>query len=189
MTGLPAVTCPACQTEMGLEALLGTANARGVVALMARAPGTPALRLALLRYVGLFAPAKRQIGWDRVEKLLGEVVEMMESGRVQRAGQNFAAPLDYWQAALDALFAMPSLRRPLKTHGLLLEIIVSQASKADAKAEAGTLRTGRGETPIGTSAAHKPFAPESPAQKPTRTPEAAIAALAEAKSILSRSHK
>lgn len=92
---LPVVSCPACQTVMGLEALLGTANARGVVALMARAPGTPALRLALLRYVGLFSPEKRQIGWYRVEKLLGEVVEMMETSRVTRAGQNFAAPLEY----------------------------------------------------------------------------------------------
>lgn len=155
MTGLPEVTCPACQITMGLEALLGTANARGVVALMARAPGTPALRLALLRYVGLFAPAKRQIGWDRVEKLLGEVVEMMETGRVERGGITYAAPLDYWSAAMDALFAMPSLRRPLKSHGLLLEILVGLAGKADARAEQQRIASGRGETPV-AQASHLP---------------------------------
>lgn len=184
MTGLPEVTCPACQITMGLEAMLGTANARGVVALMARMPGPPALRLAVLRYVGLFAPAKRQLAWDRVERLLGEVVAMMESGRVERGGVTHAAPLDYWASALDALFAMPSLRRPLKTHGLLLEILVGLAGKADAQAEVARLRTGRGETPVGTSAAHKPFAPETPAQKTTRNPEAAARALAQAKSIV-----
>lgn len=148
MTGLPEVTCPACQITMGLEALLGTANARGVVAIMARAPGTPALRLALLRYVGLFAPAKRQIGWDRAEKLLGEVVALMEAGRIERGGITYAAPLDYWSAALDALFAMPSLRRPLKSHGLLLEILVGLAGKADARAEQQRIASGRGETPV-----------------------------------------
>jgi len=147
-SGLPRVVCPACQVEMGLEAILGSDDARGVVALLARMPGSPSLRKALLRYVGLFAPAKRQIGWDRVEKLLGEVVEMMESGRVTRAGASYATPLDYWQAALDALFAMPTLRRPLKSHGLLLEILVGLAGKADARAEQQRIASGRGETPV-----------------------------------------
>lgn len=183
MSGLPLVTCPACQTEMGLEALLGEANARGVVALMARMPGPPALRLGVLRYVGLFAPAKRQIGWDRVERLLGEVVEMMETGRIQREGRTWPAPLDYWSAALDALFAMPTLRRLLKGHGLLLEILFGMAQKADAKAESAALRTGRGETPVGTSGAHREFAP-APEQKKPRNPAVAAAALATAKSLL-----
>ena len=148
-SGLPRVVCPACQVEMGLEAILGSDDARGVVALMARIPGPPALRKALLRYVGLFAPAKRQIGWGRVERLLGEVVEMLERGTIARNGQVYAAPLDYWAAALDTLFVLPGLRRPLKTHGLLLEIITGLASKADAKAESATQRGTRGETPIG----------------------------------------
>lgn len=78
---------------------------------------------------------------------------------------------------------MPSLRRPLKTHGLLLEILTSHASKADSQAESAKLRSGRGETPVGTSAAHRNFTPESYA-KPTCNPALAIEALAKAKSIL-----
>ena len=174
---------------MGLEAILGADDARGVVAIMARAPGSPALRKALLRYVGLFAPAKRQIGWDRVEKLLGEIVDLIEIGRIPRNGQLHAAPPEYWSTALDTLFTLPGLRRPLKTHGLLLEIIAGLSSKAEAKAETTSMQQRSGATPVGNSSAHKPFAPESPAPKSTRNPEAAIAALAEAKSILSRSRK
>ena len=89
MSGLPRVVCPACQVEMGLEAILGSDDARGVVALMARMPGTPALRKGVLRYVGLHAPAQRQISWDKVEKLISEVVEMMDAGSIQRDGRTW----------------------------------------------------------------------------------------------------
>ncbi len=188
MTGLPRVVGPACQVEMGLEAILGSDDARGVVALMARMPGSPALRKAVLRYVGLHSPAQRKIGWDRVEILMGEVVEMMDAGSIQRDGRTWPAPLAYWSDALDKLFNIPTLRRPLKGHGLLLQIIADMAAGDDAKAEVAKLRSGRGETPVGTSAAHKPFAPEAPAKKTTRNPEAAKAGLAEAKSILTRSN-
>lgn len=181
MTGLPNISCPSCHIEAPLEAFLGADDARGVVALMARAPGAPALRKALLRYVGLHAPAKRRITWDRAEKLLQEIIEMMESGRVERNGRTWPAPLDYWLQGLDAIFAMPALRRPLKGHGLLLEIIAGLSDRAEAREEQQRLTQGRGETPIGRPApapasAHEP--------KPTHNPEAAAAAIAKAKSIL-----
>ena len=51
------------------------------------------------------------------------------------------------------------------------------------QAEAARLRTGSGETPVGTSAAHRPFVSETEA-KPTRNPAVAIEALAKAKSML-----
>lgn len=136
MSGLPSVTCPACQTEMGLEALLGADDARGVVEIMSSMPGSPQLRKAVLRYLGLFAPAKQKLRWDRAERLLAEVVGMMEAGRIERGGRAWPAPLDYWQQALDAIFAMRSLRRPLKGHGLLLEILSGLSDKAEAGQEA-----------------------------------------------------
>ena len=173
MSGLPRVVCPACQVEMGLEAILGSDDARGVVALMARMPGTPALRKGVLRYVGLHAPAQRQISWDKVEKLISEVVEMMDAGSIQRDGRTWPAPLAYWSDALDKLFVIPTLRRPLKGHGLLLQIIADMAAGDDAKAEVAKLRTGRGETPIGTSAAHKEFAPEVGRKSGSIAPSAA----------------
>lgn len=150
MSGLPLVTCPACQTEMGLEALLGADDARGVVEILARLPGPPALRKALLRYVGLFAPAKQKLRWGRVEALLGEVLAMLEAGRIERNGRVWPAPLDYWQMALEAVLANTTLRRPLKSHGYLLEILAGLADKAEARGEQDRLARGRGETPVGS---------------------------------------
>lgn len=152
-TGLPPVTCPACQTEMGLEALLGADDARGVVELLARMPGPPTLRKGLLRYVGLFAPAKQRLRWGRVESLLSEVLAMIESGRVERAGRTWPAPLDYWQMGIETILANANLRRPLKSHGYLLEIIAGLADKAEAKAETRTEQTRQGVAGTGGAAA------------------------------------
>jgi hypothetical protein len=149
MTGLPLVACPACQTEMGLEALLGTDDARGVVELLARMPGTPALRKAALRYVGLFAPGKQRLRWGRVESLLGELVAMMETGRIERNGRTWAAPLDYWQAAFDAVIGNPNLRRPLKSHGYLLEVLAGQSDRIEAQAEQRVEQTRQGHAGTG----------------------------------------
>jgi len=152
MTGLPPVTCPACQTEMGLEALLGADDARGVVELLARMPGPPTLRKGLLRYVGLFAPAKQRLRWGRVESLLAEVLVMIEAGRVERNGRTWPAPLDYWQMAVEAVLANAHLRRPLKSHGYLLEIIAGLADKAEAKAETRTEQIRQGHAGTGGAA-------------------------------------
>lgn len=183
MSGLPLVTCPACQTEMGLEALLGTDDARGVVELLARLPGPPALRKSLLRYVGLFAPARQKLRWGRVEKLLAELADLVEAGRIERNGRVWPAPLDYWQQALDEIAANPNLRRPLKSHGYLLEILAGLADRADAAQEKGRHQRGSGSTPVGISAAHQRFV-DAPAAKPAHNREAAARALAQAKQTL-----
>jgi hypothetical protein len=134
---------------MGLEALLGTDDARAVVEIMARIPGSPALRKALLRYCGLFAPASQRLRWGRVEKLLLELVAMMESGRVERNGRTWSAPLDYWQNAFDAVLANANIRRPLKSHGYLLEVLVGQADTVEAKVEVRTEQQRRGTAGTG----------------------------------------
>lgn len=152
MTGLPLVACPACQTEMGLEALLGADDARGVVDLLARMPGPPTLRKSSLRYVGLFAPASQRLRWGRVEKLLEELVAMMETGRVERKGRVWAAPLDYWQDALDAVIGNANLRRPLKSHGYLLEVLVGRSDTAEAQAEERTEQQRQGTAGTGSGA-------------------------------------
>ena len=183
MTGLPAVTCPACQTELALEALLGTDDARGVVELLARLPGPPPLRKALLRYVGLFAPASQRLRWGRVERLLAEVAAMLEAGRIERNGRAWPAPLDYWQEGLDVVLANAQLRRPLKSHGYLLEVIAGLADRHEAAQEQGRHQRGSGSTPVGVSAAHTPFKAE-PEAKPKHNPQAAAQALADVKKLL-----
>ncbi len=182
MSGLPLVTCPSCQTEAPLEVYLGTDDARGVVEIMARMPGPPSLRKSALRYVALFAPASQRLRWGRVEKLLGELVEMIESGRVERNGRNWPAPVDYWQHGIDAVLANSALRRPLKSHGYLLEVIAGHANSAEAQAERKQEASRAGHTPVGGL----PPAPvrAEPVEAPRASPETIAATLAAAKTIV-----
>ncbi len=182
-SGLPLIACPVCLAEYGLEVALGQDDARGVIREIARCPGDAATRKALLRYAALHAPAKSRLRWSRVEAIMAEINGWMEAGRIERGGRLWAAPAALYLAAIEAIEAMPALRRPLKGHGLLLEVLSGQVGRADAQAERAQETRARGTTPVGGSAAHKPFAAE-PARKPTRNPEAAIAALAKAKSIV-----
>jgi len=183
MSGLPEGTCPACLFSGGLEAFLGMDDARGVVGIMAACPGAPSVRKALLRYVAMFAPASQRLRWGRVEKLLGEMVAMMEAARIERNGRVWPAPLEYWEAGLDAVLANTTLRRPLKSHGYLLEVIAGMADKADAAEERGRHQRGSGSTPVGISAAHKQF-DSAPEQKTTHNRQAAATAMRQAKDIL-----
>jgi hypothetical protein len=77
---------------------------------------------------------------------------------------------------------------PMKTHNYLYRIVAGISNKADSQREREQQTRATGATPIGTSAAHQPFAPERQAQ-PTRNPEAAAAALAAAKSIVNKGVK
>lgn len=182
MSGLPRVICPACQTEMGLEALLGADDARGVVAQLAAMPGPPLLRKSVLRYVGLFAPDTQKLRWDRAERLLAEVAAMMDAARIERNGRVWPAPLDYWQQAFDAIFAMRTLRRPLKGHGLVLEIISGLSGKAEAAAETQREAARAGHTPVG---GHAPRPEPAPApDTPRASPETIAATLAAAKHLV-----
>lgn len=189
MSGLPTVACPVCLAEYGLEVALGQDDARGVVRELARCPGDAATRKALLRYCALHAPASQRLRWNRVEAILAEINGWMETARITRDGRVWAAPPSIYLAAIETIEAKPDLRRPLKGHGLLLEILSGMSSKSEAAAERAQHTRAAGHTAIGTSAAHKPFAAEASAKKQTRNPEAAKAGLAEAKSILNRSNK
>ena len=180
MSGLPLVTCPSCQTEAPLEVYLGTDDARGVVEIMARMPGPPALRKSALRYVALFAPASQRLRWGRVERLLSELVAIMETGRVERQGRNWPAPIDYWQHGIDAVLANATLRRPLKSHGYLLEVIAGHANSTEAQAERRSEATRAGTTPVGGLARREP---EPEPEKPRARRETIAAALAAAKNI------
>lgn len=93
----------------------------------------------LLTYLGLFRPAKRSLTWDRVEKLLSDLLEPIETGKLMRNGRTFVVTIEVWQAALDTLLAKrETLRLPMKTHGLLFEIAAGLADKCAAKHERET---------------------------------------------------
>jgi hypothetical protein len=181
MTGLPLIACDHCQGDVDIVAGLERLAARGVAGQIARMPGTPALRLAVLRYVGLFA-AKR-LTPSRTERLLGEVIPWLEAGQITHEKRVWPAPLDYWLQAIDTLIALPTLRLPLKSHGLLLTILAGLSDRADAAQERGRHQRGSGSTPVGISSAHQPF-PSKPEPKPVRNPAVAAQALADMKTTL-----
>lgn len=161
---------------MPLETILGTDDARGVVEIMARMPGPPALRKAALRYVALFAPATQRLRWGRAEKLLGELADMIDAGRIERSGRNWPAPIEYWQNGIDAVLANPALRRPLKGHGYLLEIIAAHANSAEARAERQHEARRAGNTPVGGQPPRtepEPAAPRASRETIARTLEQA----------------
>lgn len=119
---------------MSLEVLLGHEGAREAV-MTALALPAPLGKL-LVQYIALFRPAKRQLSFDRVARLLGELATMIEAGTVERSGRAWPAPQDYWRAALEDMLARRDrLTLPLTSHGYLLEILVGLSNRAEAKAE------------------------------------------------------
>ncbi|MDP2432918.1 MAG: hypothetical protein Q8O33_12910 [Pseudomonadota bacterium] len=148
MKGLPDITCPVCQAEYSLEVALGQDDARGVVRELARCPADAGTRKALLRYCALHAPATQRLRWNRVESMLAEINGWMETGRIERGGRLWAAPASAYLSAIETIESMPTLRRPLKGHGLLLEVLSGMTAKADARAEQDRITRGRGETPV-----------------------------------------
>lgn len=128
------LTCPCCGATNSLETLLNDAAARQAVA---RALSLPAgLGPGLLRYLGMFRPPQRSLTWDRVAKLLEELIAMIDAGQISRHGRFWPAPIAAWKAALDEIADRRSLDLPLKSHGYLLEIIAGISNKAEAVAEA-----------------------------------------------------
>ena len=129
------LTCQACGAVISLDAALGHEGAREAVQIALQLPA-PVGKL-LVQYVGLFRPAQRQLSMDRLANLLGELLPMIDAGKVERNGRIFSAPLPYWQQALEEMLAKrESLTLPLKSHGYLMTIIAGFADKAEAKQEA-----------------------------------------------------
>lgn len=119
------VSCPACGAELTLDALLAHDAARRAVA--SAMTVSPALADRLMKYLGLFRPAKRQLTMDRVASLLEELLPMLQSQTVTRGGREYSTIVDTWKQALDQMLRARDagkLTLPLKSHGYLLEIVV-----------------------------------------------------------------
>ncbi len=87
----------------------------------------------LVKYLGLFRPAKRQLSWSRVLVLLSELTPLIKAQRIERDRVVYDVPMAVWEVALDKVLAMRDsgkLALPLKTHGYLFEIIVTEVTKA-----------------------------------------------------------
>lgn len=128
------LTCPACGACGSIEFFLRDAAERRSLVAALKLP--PSLADRVVAYLALFRPGKRALTWDRVERILAELMAPIGAAQVERHGRIWAAPLASWEQAFDELLGKrESLRLPLKSHGYLFEIIVGIAQRAEARGE------------------------------------------------------
>lgn len=116
--------CPCCGAENSLDALIAHEGARQVVWAAAQVGGKVG-KLAV-QYIALFRPAKTALTFERMAKLLGELLPDMERGAISRNGLEYPAPPEAWLYGFRELLARRntgSLKLPLKSHGYLYEVI------------------------------------------------------------------
>lgn len=121
-----------------------------------------ALRLSplgelLIRYLAMHRPAQRELSFDRVATLLGELLPMIQAQAFERAGVRYEAPMERWLWGVQQLLDMrerEKVRLPLKGHGLLLEVMTSwvpaSTGTAVARLEPGTGKAVRAAAPSQT---------------------------------------
>ena len=152
---MPTITCPVCRNALTWETLFAHEGVReAMIALVNAHPAGSRLLRPLLGYVGLFAPEKTVMRYERIAALLDELVEMIRTAQVKRAGTVYAAPADYWINALNEMLARRDsgvLRLPLSSHGYLIEIIVAYSKKAAAAAEIAKEKQRAGHSGFGQS--------------------------------------
>src|SRR5260221_4754611 len=122
---------------MTIDVLIAHEGAREAVLAALQLPAP--LGKLLIQYLAMFRPAKRKVSWERVSTLLEELSAPIAAARIERNGTNWAAPLEYWKAALEQMVHLrdtKKLQLPLRSHGYLLEVIAGMAGKAAEKAEA-----------------------------------------------------
>lgn len=116
--------CPCCGAENSLDALIAHEGARQVVWAAAQVGGEVG-KLAV-QYIALFRPAKTALTFERMAKLLGELLPDMERGAISRNGLEYPAPPEAWIYGFRELLSrrnVGSLKLPLKSHGYLYEVI------------------------------------------------------------------
>lgn len=122
--------CPACGAVMSLDVLLQHDAASEAV--MTALSIDPHFGKAVVRYLGLFRPKKSALTADRLAKLLGELLPMVQAQRIERNGQVFDAPLACWVDSLNVVLGnRHSLSLPLKSHGYLLEVMSKWQGKSE----------------------------------------------------------
>lgn len=155
---LPAFRCPVCRNTLTLDVVFAHDGVReSILHLVNAHPEAGRLLRPLLAYVGLFAPVKTEMRYERVAAILGEMVALIHAGTVRDAhGQEWPAPLEYWRLAFDEMIARRDaggLKLPLKSHGYLTAIVAGMSNKAAASAERHTEAQRAGHAGTGTAPA------------------------------------
>lgn len=126
--------CPSCGAVTSLDVLLAHDGARDALLAALKMPAP--LGTLVVKYLGLFRPATRELTFDRVASLLNELLPMIQAGQIERNGRTWPAPMPYWIDAMeDMLGKRDRLQLPMKSHGYLLEIIAGMSNQMEAKKE------------------------------------------------------
>ena len=145
------LSCPACQAEISLDALVGReADARALGELLA---ANLPLGQLVVSYLALFRPPKRRLSIARALALFAELQADVQRGAITRKGRDWPAPAAVWRAAIEQVLAARdkgTLTTPLTSHGYLYEVLVGQADKAEGQAEreAEAARRGRAQVAV-----------------------------------------
>lgn len=129
------IKCPSCGSQNSLDSLIDDEPA--AQALMLALKLTPVGR-SLVKYLGLFRPEKKQLSWSKVAKLLGELTPLIEAQRIERNGIAHAVPLAVWESSITKVLEARDAGRlttPIKTHGYLFEVIVTEVVRSQADKE------------------------------------------------------
>lgn len=114
--------CPACGAVLSLDVLLQHEQATQAVMTAMQFNGEFG-RLAV-QYLALFRPGTSALAMNRVAKLLGELMTLVQQGEFSRNGQVYAAPLDAWIYGFNTVLnGRHNIKRPLVGHGYLLEVM------------------------------------------------------------------
>lgn len=107
----------------------------------------------MLRYVGLFAPAKSQMSHSRMAALIRELAPMIRAAQFERNGRAWVCPVEYWRQGFEHMVAMRDdgrLNLPLKSHGYLFEVLTGLIDRVESRAETQTERQRQGHSGLGT---------------------------------------
>lgn len=174
MMPLPQLCCPNCRAVMSLDVLLAEdAPREALTAIVDAHPAGESFIKPMLRYVGLFAPAKSQMSHSRVAALVNELAPMIRTAQIERNGRTWACPIEYWRQGFEHMLAQRDQGRlmlPLKSHGYLFEVLVGLVDKAESRAESHTERQRQGHAGLGTVEARaSPSVALQPSAAPART--------------------
>lgn len=81
--------CPNCGAVHSLDSLLGNDDAAHLLKLVVGLDAD--IGRAAMRYIGLFRPAKSQLSFGRVARLLEELLPDMRAGEIKRNGKTYPA--------------------------------------------------------------------------------------------------
>lgn len=151
---LPQICCPNCRAVMSLDVVFADDAPREALnAIVDAHPAGETFVKPLLRYIGLFAPAKSQMSHTRIAALVNELAPMIRSAQIERNGRTWACPIDYWRQGFEQMLSQRDqgrLKLPLKSHGYLLEVLAGFADKAESRAESHTEHQRQGHSGLGT---------------------------------------